>query len=96
MSNVALAKIFEDIFMECHRQDEKWGGIDVQGPGRPITDWISILGEEYGELCQEANGLHWDPREDRRQMYRECLRSEAIQVAAVAVRIVECLDIGYV
>jgi len=61
---------------ERARQDAKWG---EQNHG-PDT-WIRILGEEYGEVCKAVN------ESDLREY-----RNELIQVAAVAVAAVECLD----
>ena len=43
--------------------------------------WIVILGEEFGELCEAILNRE-----------RDNIRSEAIQVAAVAVAFVEYLD----
>lgn len=48
MSYLALT----DVLAERHRQDSKWG---VQNC--PATEWMSILGEEFGELCKEVNEL---------------------------------------
>jgi len=72
-----------DVLAERRRQDLKWG----QQNHDPFT-YITILGEEFGELCQAA--LH------RRfgGAASSGLRNEAVQTAAVALAIVECLDRG--
>lgn len=41
--------VFTDIHNERVRQDEKWGA-QRHNP----TFWMGILGEEFGEACQEA------------------------------------------
>ena len=41
--------IIHDITKERQRQDEKWGPRHQEFPV-----WMTILGEEYGEACQEA------------------------------------------
>jgi NTP pyrophosphatase (non-canonical NTP hydrolase) len=72
-----------DVLEERRRQDEKWGEQNHD----PFA-YLTVLGEEYGELCQCA--LH-----DRfGGPAAEHIREEAVQVAAVALAIVECLDRG--
>ena len=71
----------QDILFERRRQEERWG----QQNHNPFT-YLTILGEEYGEACQAA--LH-----DRFGGHHAGeLREEMVQVAAVALAIVECLD----
>jgi NTP pyrophosphatase (non-canonical NTP hydrolase) len=72
------------IIAERKRQDEKWG---VQF--HTAVEWVSILAEEVGEAATEANELHFagTPRLAE-------LRAEVVQVAAVAVAIVEWIDQG--
>ncbi len=65
---------------ERTRQDKKWGVQDHDGP-----TWLAILGEEVGELCQCA--LHAKFGGSKSDKVLE----EAVQVAAVAKAIVECL-----
>lgn len=70
-----------DVMLERSRQQEKWGEQDHD----PMT-WLAILGEEVGEACEAA--LHTKfggPAAGK-------LRLEMIQVAAVAVQIIEWLD----
>lgn len=74
--------VFLDVFRERERQDEKWG----RSIHRNLTDhnWLTILGEEFGEACQAA--LQQSPGD------KKDLRAELIQVAAVAIAHVERLD----
>lgn len=73
---------------ERRRQDDMWG---EQNHILPL--WIGILGEEYGELCQAVNETVFDngPEERKKGGY-ENVMTEACQVAAVAVSIMECLE----
>lgn len=73
---------------ERGRQLQKWG---VQNHS-PI-EWIAILGEEFGEASKEALEHHWQGSHypvDSLRLQR--LRSELVQVAAVAVAAIESLD----
>ena len=83
MTDVKLTQAMTDVLAERQRQDAKWG----QQNHDPFT-YITVLGEEFGELCQAA--LH------RRfgGAASSGLRDEAVQTAAVALAIVECLDRG--
>lgn len=69
--------ILHEISAERRHQDAKWGS------QRHLDDtyWATILGEEFGEACQDA--LEANP---------VGLREELIQVAAVAVAWIEALD----
>lgn len=71
----------QDILDERKRQDELWG----EQNHSPIL-WATILGEEYGEYCQTA--LHYNFGGH----HAVGLREEAVQVAAVALAIIECCD----
>ena len=69
------------VYIERHKQNLKWGEQNHD----PIT-WSAILSEECGEFAQAA--LH-----HRFGGHAAAgLREEAVQCAAVALQIVECLD----
>lgn len=72
----SLINVLYEIQQERKRQDEKWG---VQNHS-PIK-WVVILAEEFGEVAKGA-------LESNTGNYRE----ELIQVAAVAVAMLESLD----
>jgi len=76
-----IAAIFSEIERERERQDKKWG----QRNQSPFA-WCSVLGEEYGEVCHGA--LEHTYGNDNLDNYRY----ELIQVAAVAVAAIECVD----
>lgn len=81
-------KVLGDIKAERLRQDTKLGEQNHEP-----EKWMSILGEEYGELCQAVNETIFDngPVERQKGGY-ENMRKEAIHVAAVATAFIECLD----
>jgi len=79
MRTQAQIKAHADILNERDRQDEKWG-IQVHDFGF----WMAILGEEFGELCKEALERNFREGAATTRIYEE-----AIQVAAVAMRIAE-------
>lgn len=79
--------VFSAIATERESQDAKWGE-----QNHSPQYWLGILGEEFGELCQAVNETVL-PNADKKHLggYDE-MRKEAIQIAAVAVAFVECLD----
>jgi len=76
--------IMDDIYQERIDQDRQWG---LQNH-HPLT-WMSILVEEVGEAAAIANESIITKKLDGAS-----LRRELIQVAAVAVCIIECLERG--
>ncbi len=76
-------KIFSQIAKERKVQEEKWG----EQNHNPFT-WLSILMEEVGEASKAALEA-----EHGRFKYLSLdeYRKELIQVAAVAVAMIECL-----
>lgn len=86
-------KVLDEVSKERERQDQKWG----EQNHAPFA-YLSILMEEVGEAAQAANDAHvWGHGTDTRHWERvrlEHLRNELVQVAAVAVAMIECLDRG--
>lgn len=84
-----ITTALSDVLDERQRQNEKWG----EQNHSPL-EWIAILTEEVGEVAKEAHEFHFGVRgttemiEEKLRMYRK----EMIQVAAVAVQAIECLD----
>ena len=69
------------VMAERHKQDAKWGVQD-----HSLEWWHLILAEETGELAQAILENHFGGP-------KGCnVRLEAVQVAAVALAIVECID----
>ncbi len=75
--------VLTEVIEEMARQTQKWG----QQNHNPFI-WMSILMEEVGELAQAA--LHTKFGGEKGGFRN--VRSEAIQVAAVALSFIECLD----
>lgn len=80
-------KVLEDIKEERDFQDKKWG------PNRNLDVflWLAILGEEVGEANKAALEYRFG-LEVEQEDKREELRKELVQVAAVAIAHIECLD----
>lgn len=73
--------VYGEIVVERSKQDEKWGEQNHHDEW-----WLAILGEEFGECAQAV--LH-----DRfgGKAYGT-LRDELIQLVAVGVAWIECID----
>lgn len=72
------------IIMEREKQDAKWGE-----QNHDDFRWLSILGEEFGEVahavCEQLQDEYGDDE------LRENLEIELVQVASVCVAWIECL-----
>jgi len=92
-------KILKEIKAERERQNQKWGEQNHKG-----IEWIAILSEEVGEASKEILDHHFKnpvkntegksvaPAVADQALRLSCYRKELIQVAAVAVQMIECLD----
>ena len=76
------SSVYNEIQDERKRQDEKWGEQNHEPP-----DWLMILGEEVGEVNKAALETRFGNIKDWSEY-----RKELIQVAAVAVSMIESLD----
>ena len=79
----AQLEALDSVGQERYRQEAKWG---VQR--HDMTVWLTVLSEEVGELSQAI--LRY--REVMTDQRRDAIRAEAVQVAAVAVAMIEHLD----
>lgn len=82
MTEHAKTKALQDVLQEMKNQDDKWGADRDQHPFL----WQVILGEEYGEVCQAM--LH----DEFGGSHAGTAREELVQVAAVALQIIEQYD----
>ena len=82
-SDSLVDRVRSDIRDERLRQELKWG----EQNHNPFV-YLTILMEEVGELSEAALHARFGGPE------AENMRAEAVQVAAVAQAIVECLDRG--
>lgn len=89
MSESSEFTALRDVLAERKRQDAKWGEQNHD----PFL-YLTILGEEYGETCQAALEARFRKTPEQRAAWMANLRNEAVQTAAVALAIVECLDRG--
>lgn len=101
MASTPRDKILNEVLQERIRQDTKWG---IQN--HSIIEWQPILMEEVGEAAKEAVDFYFENpfinavgemqpvlKNDVVQSIRlENYRKELIQVAAVAISMVECQD----
>lgn len=80
--------VVNEVLAERQRQDAKWGIQDHEP-----SVWLSILGEEFGELSQAINETIFDngPKE-RLKGGLDNICKEAKQVAAVAMALVENIE----
>lgn len=76
-----INNILDEIKKERVKQDVKWGE-----KNHAPADWLMILGEEVGEVSKAALEAKFGSK--TLTEYRE----ELVQVAAVAVAMIQCLD----
>jgi len=82
-----LQDIFKEIKAERIAQDDQWG---EQNNNDFI--WCTVLGEEYGEVCRASVDIVYGS--DHKHATESDLRYELVQLAAVAVAFIECIDRG--
>jgi len=101
-----MKEVLNELQKERASQNKKWGQQD-HGP----VEWISILTEEVGEASKEAVDFHFKNKvkctnergekfyhptdEDQQDKRLRAYRKEMIQVAAVAIQAIECIDRNY-
>ena len=79
--------IFDEIQEERERQDKLWG----EQNHHPSV-WTNILMEEVGEVAKEASQLWFEPNGACRSAAKMHYVKELIQVAAVAVAMIESFN----
>ena len=85
MDSKRLESALDMVKAERCRQDSLWG----DQSGNHLFEWMSILGEEYGELCEAVNETFFKNAAHPARGGFEKIVKEATQVAAVAVAIIE-------
>jgi len=80
-------KIIREIIGERSRQDFKWG---EQNHNPHI--WLSILMEEVGEASEQALNIDFGLQHSAYNGIIRKFRKEIIEVTAVGLAIIECLD----
>ena len=91
---LAVKRIVDDVRVERRRQDEKWGAKSIAT--RPIERGLTVLTEEVGEVAQALLMTTEIVAGDdtAAAVDRATVRAEIVQVAAVAVAMLEALDGG--
>ena len=96
-----MEDILKEIKDERLRQNKKWGQ-----QNHNLVEWIAILSEEVGEASREAVDYHFN-NISKGYVNKEgnpnptgidlihAFRKEMVQVAAVSVQIIECIDRNY-
>lgn len=80
-----MSAAIEKVISERERQMELWGECSDNHP----FEWMSILGEEFGELCEAVNETYFKNGAHPEYGGNEKIIKEAVHVAAVAVAIIE-------
>ena len=80
---VEQEKIINKVLGERKRQDAKWGE-----QNHPAPVWGTIIGEEYGEMCQAINEFLFNPTPDTEEQI--CV--EAIHTMASCMAMLECIE----
>lgn len=75
------------VMLERRLQDAKWG---IQDHGQLV--WAAILGEEFGEYQQAILEALCFDNGRRREFDAAKVRRELVQVCAVALAAIECID----
>lgn len=90
-NKVEIENLLGEIVKERLRQDQKWGE-----QNHTPAIWCTILGEEVGEVNKAALEA-WAAKDSQGNQRWDVgmlaeYRKELIQVAAVAISMVQCLD----
>lgn len=80
-----INNILQEIADERERQDAKWGE-----QNHAPAEWLMILGEEVGEANKAALETFFGYKNADKNYAN--YRAELVQVAAVAVAMIDCLD----
>lgn len=92
MHKFNTTKVLNEVFEERMRQETKWGQQEHEAP-----QYLMILGEEVGEANKAALETYFHNNQKvvevgtANKTYDD-YRAELVQVAAVAVAMIECLD----
>jgi NTP pyrophosphatase (non-canonical NTP hydrolase) len=89
-------RVLGEVSRERTRQNEKFGADSLHTVRDPLRG-LAVLGEEFGEVAHEV--VEWSVfRQNpvRSVQYLNNARRELVQVAAVAVAMIQALDDGAV
>lgn len=79
--------VLDDVAAERLRQDSRWGE-----QNHDPNDYFAILAEEFGEVAKEVVEWRFGIEKSNRAHRLTTIRAELVQVAAVAVAMIEAID----
>lgn len=82
-----IESVFELVKEERQRQDAKWG---LQS--HPANIWSVIIGEEYGEVCQEIWNMYTASEPEKLYEAMVKYKTELVHMVAVGVAALEQLE----
>lgn len=86
MNEIETVKALRLVNAERKRQFELYGDQSGKSP----YEFLAILGEEYGELCEAVTETYMSGRHPERGGTEKIIK-EAVHVAAVAVQFIEIM-----
>lgn len=79
-----MLQVNDDVLEERERQNQKWG-LQRHSYG----DWLKVLGEEFGEVCQAMQVKKgWGKPSDAQDLYKELIHLSAV-ASAIAEQVRE-------
>lgn len=85
---IRLHRAVEDSLDECERQVDEFG-VQRHHPAY----WLAIMGKQVGQFGSAILNREWAAINAQGRSQSQ-LRTEAVQMAAVALSIIECIDSG--
>lgn len=80
-------RVLDEVMAERERQEHTWGE-----QNHDPQDYFAILSEEVGEVAKEVVEWRWAKDDKERKGRIVLMRHELVQVAAVAVAMIEAID----
>lgn len=74
----------DQVLIERTKQHEKWGE-----QRHSYGDWLTILGEEFGEVCEAMQrNRGWGKKSDAQDLHKELIQLAAV-ASAIAEQVIE-------
>lgn len=86
LKNAVQQRAVEDVLDERIRQDDTWG-VQNHHPAY----WLAIIGKQVGQFGTAVLNREWWTDRDKAT---KRMREEAVQMTAVGLAIIECIDAG--
>ncbi|QII51614.1 hypothetical protein G3M81_12500 [Bacillus paralicheniformis] len=79
-----MLQVNDEVLSERKKQNDKWG---VQRHN--FSDWLMILGEEFGEVCEAMQrNRGWGKKSDAQDLHKELVQLAAV-ASAIAEQVIE-------